>query len=171
MIELQVLQGAIHLKFTKSIKNYFSPATTTATMFGTPSSTPAFGTPSSTPPFGTPSSTPLFGTPSTPAFATGGFGSSLFSTPLASQTQQQQQTSLFQQPSTTGFGFQQQQNPFATPLQATPFPSPPPPPPQLSTQMALVAPLPFSLADRDIQVCFPHFLGLNPDEDHFLFNM
>ncbi|KAG6764630.1 hypothetical protein POTOM_032109 [Populus tomentosa] len=122
-------------------------------MFGTPSSTPAFGTPSSTPPFGTPSSTPLFGTPSTPAFATGGFGSSLFSTPLASQTQQQQQqTLLFQQPSTTGFGFQQQQqqNPFAMPLQTTPFPSPPPPP-QLSTQMALVAPLPFSLADRDIQ--------------------
>ncbi|KAL9401271.1 hypothetical protein Peur_005120 [Populus x canadensis] len=124
-------------------------------MFGTPSSTPAFGTPSSTPPFGTPSSTPLFGTPSTPAFANGGFGSSLFSTPFTSQTQQQQQqqTSLFQQPSTTGFGFQQQQQqtPFATPLQTTPFPSPPPPPPQLSTQMALVAPLPFSLADRDIQ--------------------
>ncbi|XP_011013477.1 PREDICTED: nuclear pore complex protein NUP54-like isoform X2 [Populus euphratica] len=121
-------------------------------MFGTPSSTPAFGTPSSTPPSGTPSSTPLFGTPSTPAFAAGGFGSSLFSTPLASQTQQQQQTSLFQQPSTTGFGFQQQQkqNPFATPLQTTPFPSPPPPP-HLSTQMAFVAPLLFSLADRDIQ--------------------
>ncbi|KAI5580510.1 hypothetical protein BDE02_08G159300 [Populus trichocarpa] len=124
-------------------------------MFGTPSSTPAFGTPSSTPPFGIPSSTPLFGTPSTPAFANGGFGSSLFSTPFTSQTQQQQQqqqqTSLFQQPSTTGFGFQQQQQqtPFATPLQTTPFPSPPPP--QLSTQMALVAPLPFSLADRDIQ--------------------
>ncbi|KAJ6988774.1 nuclear pore complex protein NUP54-like isoform X1 [Populus alba x Populus x berolinensis] len=153
MIELQVLEGAIHLKFTKSIKNYFSPTTTTVTMFGAPSSTPAFGTPSSTPPFGTPSSTPLFGTPSTPAFATGGFGSSLFSTPLASQTQQQQQqqqqqSSLFQQPSTTGFGFQQ--NPFATPLQTTPFPSPLPPL-QLSTQMALVAPLPFSLADRDIQ--------------------
>jgi nuclear pore complex protein Nup54 len=145
-------------------------------MFGTPSSTPAFGTPSSTPPFGIPSSTPLFGTPSTPAFANGGFGSSLFSTPFTSQTQQQQQqqqqqTSLFQQPSTTGFGFQQQQQqtPFATPLQTTPFPSPPPP--QLSTQMALVAPLPFSLADRDIQVCFPHFLGLNPNQDHFLFNM
>ncbi|KAH8500119.1 hypothetical protein H0E87_015382 [Populus deltoides] len=122
-------------------------------MFGTPSSTPAFGTPSSTPQFGTPSSTPLFGTPSTPAFANVGFGSSLFSTPFTSQTQQQQQqqTSLFQQPSTTGFGFQQQQQqtPFATPLQTTPFP--PPPPPQLSTQMALVAPLPFSLADRDIQ--------------------
>jgi nuclear pore complex protein Nup54 len=141
-------------------------------MFGTPSSTPAFGTPSSTPQFGTPSSTPLFGTPSTPAFANVGFGSSLFSTPFTSQTQQQQQqqqTSLFQQPSTTGFGFQQQQTPFATPLQTTPFP--PPPPPQLSTQMALVAPLPFSLADRDIQVCFPRFLGLNPNQDYFLFNM
>ncbi|XP_038692354.1 nuclear pore complex protein NUP54-like [Tripterygium wilfordii] len=107
--------------------------------FGTPSSTPAFGTPSSTPGFGTPSSTPGFGTPSTPAFATG-FGSSLFSTPFASQTPQQQ-TSLFQQPS-TGFGFQ---TPIAAP-QTTPFPNA-----QLTTQMAPVAPLPFSLADRDIQ--------------------
>ncbi|XP_011041512.1 PREDICTED: nuclear pore complex protein NUP54 [Populus euphratica] len=121
-------------------------------LFGTPSSTPAFGTPSSTPAFGTPSSTPAFGTPSTPAFASGGFGSSLFSTPFTSQTQQQQQqqqqTPFFQQPSATGFGFQQQQQqtPFATPLQMTPFPTP-----QLTTQMAPVAPLPFSLADRDIQ--------------------
>ncbi|KAG6757254.1 hypothetical protein POTOM_037561 [Populus tomentosa] len=127
-----------------------TPSSTPA--FGTPSSTPAFGTPSSTPLFGTPSSTPAFGTPSTPAFASGGFGSSLFSTPFTSQTQQQQQqqqqTPFFQQPSASGFGFQQQQQqtPFATPLQMTPFPTP-----QLTTQMAPVAPLPFSLADRDIQ--------------------
>ncbi|XP_061973779.1 nuclear pore complex protein NUP54 [Populus nigra] len=128
-----------------------TPSSTPA--FGTPSSTPLFGTPSSTPAFGTPSSTPAFGTPSTPAFASGGFGSSLFSTPFTSQTQQQQQqqqqqTPFFQQPSATGFGFQQQQQqtPFATPLQMTPFPTP-----QLTTQMAPVAPLPFSLADRDIQ--------------------
>ncbi|KAF9673664.1 hypothetical protein SADUNF_Sadunf10G0047600 [Salix dunnii] len=127
-----------------------TPSSTPA--FGTPSSTPLFGTPSSTPAFGTPSSTPAFGTPSTPAFAAGGFGSSLFSTPFTSQTQQQQQqqqqTPFFQQPSGTGFGFQQQQQqtPFATPLQITPYPTP-----QLTTQMAPVAPLPFSLADRDIQ--------------------
>ncbi|MBA0798651.1 hypothetical protein Gohar_009221 [Gossypium harknessii] len=119
-----------------------TPSSTPA--FGTPSSTPAFGTPSSTPAFGTPSSTPAFGTPSTPSFATGFGGSSLFSTPFSSQTQQQQ-TSLFQQPQpsiaapSSGFGFQ-------TSLSATPFPNA-----QLTTQMAPVAPLPFSLADRDIQ--------------------
>ncbi|OMO60470.1 Nucleoporin Nup54/Nup57/Nup44 [Corchorus capsularis] len=120
-----------------------TPSSTPA--FGTPSSTPAFGTPSSTPAFGTPSSTPAFGTPSTSSFATGFGGSSLFSSPFSSQTQQQQQpqqTPLFQQqpaaqPS-SGFGFQ-------TPL-STPFPNA-----QLTTQMAPVAPLPFSLADRDIQ--------------------
>ncbi|MED6199885.1 Nuclear pore complex protein Nup54 [Stylosanthes scabra] len=129
-----------------------APSSTPA--FGTPSSTPAFGTPSSTPAFGTPSSTPAFGTPSTPSFATG-FGSSLFSTPFSSQPQQQQQQqqqhqtpSLFQQPASTGFGFQssfgapQPQ----TPAQPTPFPNA-----QLTTQMANVAPVPFSLADRDIQ--------------------
>ncbi|KAH1098118.1 hypothetical protein J1N35_015039 [Gossypium stocksii] len=119
-----------------------TPSSTPA--FGTPSSTPAFGAPSSTPAFGTPSSTPAFGTPSTPSFATGFGGSSLFSTPFSSQTQQQQ-TSLFQQPQpsiaapSSGFGFQ-------TSLSATPFPNA-----QLTTQMAPVAPLPFSLADRDIQ--------------------
>ncbi|MBA0556496.1 hypothetical protein Golob_026592, partial [Gossypium lobatum] len=119
-----------------------TPSSTPA--FGTPSSTPAFGAPSSTPAFGTPSSTPAFGTPSTPSFATGFGGSSLFSTPFSSQTQQQQ-TSLFQQPQpsiaapSSGFGFQ-------TSLSATPFPHA-----QLTTQMAPVAPLPFSLADRDIQ--------------------
>ncbi|XP_008222132.1 PREDICTED: nuclear pore complex protein NUP54 [Prunus mume] len=125
-------------------------------VFGTPSSTPAFGTPSSTPAFGTPSSTPSFFTPSTPAFgtpssssfSTGGFGGSYFATPFSSQTQQQQQqqqqTPSFQQPqSAGGFGFQ---SPFTTPQQPTPFPNS-----QLTTQMAPVAPLPFSLADRDIQ--------------------
>ncbi|KAH7519021.1 hypothetical protein JRO89_XSUnG0152000 [Xanthoceras sorbifolium] len=124
--------------------------------FGTPSSTPAFGTPSATPAFGTPSSTPAFGAPSsTPAFgtpSTSSFGSSLFSTPFSSQPQQQQQqqqqTPGFQQPATpfTGFGFQ---TPSATPQpqqQPSPFPNA-----QLTTQMAPVAPLPFSLADRDIQ--------------------
>ncbi|KAM1171037.1 hypothetical protein FF1_021459 [Malus domestica] len=130
-----------------------TPSSTPA--FGTPSSTPAFGTPSSTPAFGTPSSTPSFFTPSTPAFGTpstsafsaGGFGGSLFSTPFSSQTQQQQQqqqTPSFQQPqSAGGFGFQA---PFSTPQQPTPFPNS-----QLTTQMAPVAPLAFSLADRDIQ--------------------
>ncbi|KAJ4879814.1 Nuclear pore complex protein NUP54 [Raphanus sativus] len=127
--------------------------------FGTPSSTPMFGsssspafgtpppsmfgTPSSTPAFGTPSSTPAFGTPSTSSFASGGFGTSLFSTPFSSQQQQQQQqqqTSPFQQQpaASSGFGFQ---SPFNT-MQQTP---------QLTTQMAPVAPIPFSLADRDIQ--------------------
>ncbi|CAL5203697.1 unnamed protein product [Lathyrus oleraceus] len=121
--------------------------------FGTPSTTPAFGTPNfgtpsstpgfSTPGFGTPSSTPAFGASSTPAFG----GSSLFSSPFSSQQQQQpqqqqQQTSLFQQSPSTGFGFQ---NSLQAP-QATPFPNS-----QLTTQMANVAPVPFSLADRDIQ--------------------
>ncbi|XP_054786040.1 nuclear pore complex protein NUP54 [Prosopis cineraria] len=122
-------------------------APSSAPAFGTPSSTPAFGTASSTPAFGapafgTPSSTPAFGTPSTPAFAAG-FGTSLFSTPFSSQQQQQQQqTPLFQQPSSTGFGFQSS---FAAP-QPAPFQNA-----QLTTQMANVAPVPFSLADRDIQ--------------------
>ncbi|XP_038704646.1 nuclear pore complex protein NUP54-like [Tripterygium wilfordii] len=67
----------------------------------------------------------------------------LLCTLFASQTpQQQQQTPLFQQLA-TGFGFQ---TPFATP-QATPYPNA-----QLTTQMAPVAPLPYSLADRDIQL-------------------
>ncbi|CAK9137337.1 unnamed protein product [Ilex paraguariensis] len=130
--------------------------------FGTPSSTPVFGTPSSTPAFGTPSSIPAFGTPSTPSFATG-FGTSLFSTPFSQQSQpqpqqqqQQQQTSLFQpQQSSGGFGFS---TPFgAAQAQSTPFGQSTLTPglqfgnAQLTTQMAPVAPLPFSLADRDIQ--------------------
>ncbi|KAH9708277.1 nuclear pore complex protein NUP54 [Citrus sinensis] len=111
-------------------------------MFGAQASAPAFGTPSSTPAFGTPSSTPAFGTPSTSSF-----GSSLFSTPFSSQPQQQQQQQQmtpFQQPATgfTGFGFQA---PSAAP-QLSPFPNA-----QLTTQMAPVAPLQFSLAERDIQ--------------------
>ncbi|KAK0575024.1 hypothetical protein LWI29_032743 [Acer saccharum] len=129
-----------------------TPSSTPA--FGTPSSTPAFGTPSSTPAFGTPSSTPSFGGPSsTPAFgtpSTSSFGTSLFSTPFSSQPQQQQQqqqqTPGFQQPATpfSAFGFQ---TPSASPQpQPSPFPNA-----QLTTQMAPVAPLPFSLADRDIQ--------------------
>ncbi|PSS26954.1 Nuclear pore complex protein [Actinidia chinensis var. chinensis] len=118
-------------------------------MFGAQASSPAFGTPSSTPAFGT----PAFGTPSTPSF-----GTSLFSTPFSQQQppqqQQQQQTSLFQPPQSYGaFGFS---TPFAAaqPSQPTPFGQTPSLPfgnAQLTTQMAPVAPLPFSLADRDIQ--------------------
>ncbi|XP_052203765.1 nuclear pore complex protein NUP54 [Diospyros lotus] len=129
-----------------------TPSVTPA--FGTPSSTPAFGASSSMPAFGTPSSTPAFGTPSTPAFATG-FGTSLFSTPFSQQQQQQQpQTSLFQphhqqqqQQTPSLFGFS---TPFSAPAPstATPFANAQT---QLTTQMAPVAPLPFSLADRDIQ--------------------
>ncbi|XP_022874718.1 nuclear pore complex protein NUP54-like [Olea europaea var. sylvestris] len=133
-----------------------TPSSTPA--FGTPSSTPGFGTPSSTPAFGTPSSTPAFGTPSTPSFGSG-FGTSLFSTPFSQQAQpqQQQQTpSLFQTPQpqpSSHFGFS---TPFGAAAQAqpTPFNAPSSLPfanSQLTTQMAPVAPLPFSLADRDIQ--------------------
>ncbi|KAJ8539908.1 hypothetical protein K7X08_026297 [Anisodus acutangulus] len=112
-------------------------------MFGAQASSSPFGTPSSTPAFGTPSSTPAFGT---------GFGSTLFSTPFSQPQQQQQHTSLFQTPQSSGgpFSFstltqQPQSTPFGQP-NAFPFPNP-----QLTTQMAPVAPLPFSLADRDIQ--------------------
>ncbi|KAM7269241.1 hypothetical protein ACFE04_024738 [Oxalis oulophora] len=127
-------------------------------MFGAQSASPSpFGTPanSTTPSgglFGTPSSTPSFATPSTtPAFGGGasntGFGSSLFSTPFSAQQQQQQQqqqSPMFQQPSSAGggaaFGFQ-------TPAQTTaPFNNA-----QFTTQMAPVAPISFSFADRDIQ--------------------
>ncbi|KAL2253744.1 nuclear pore complex protein NUP54 [Sesamum indicum] len=115
-----------------------------------------FGAQPSSAAFATPSSTPAFGTPSTPAF-----GSSLFSTPFSqlSQPQQQQQTpSLFQTPQPqqqqSPFGFttpfnaasQAQPTPFNNALPATNFVNS-----QLTTQMAPVAPLPFSLADRDIQ--------------------
>ncbi|CDP19899.1 unnamed protein product [Coffea canephora] len=128
-----------------------TPSSTPA--FGTPSSTPAFGTPSSTPAFATPSSSPAFGTPSTPSFGTG-FGTSLFSTPFSQQ--QSQQSSFFQTPqSSSPFGLS---TPFAaTQVQSSPFGQPAVTPAlpfgnvQLTTQMAPVAPLPFSLADRDIQ--------------------
>ncbi|XP_071929583.1 nuclear pore complex protein NUP54-like isoform X2 [Coffea arabica] len=128
-----------------------TPSSTPA--FGTPSSTPAFGTPSSTPAFATPSSSPAFGTPSTPSFGTG-FGTSLFSTPFSQQ--QSQQNSFFQTPqSSSPFGLS---TPFAaTQVQSSPFGQPAVTPAlpfgnvQLTTQMAPVAPLPFSLADRDIQ--------------------
>ncbi|KAL9678024.1 hypothetical protein QQ045_015862 [Rhodiola kirilowii] len=135
---------------TPASSPFGTPSTTPA--FGTPSSTPAFGTPSSTPAFGGASSTPTFGTPSSSMFGTG-FGSSLFSTPQQQQ-QQQQQTPLFNsQPNANPFSFQ---TPSATPIQqqqTTPFGQNQMsfPGAQLTTQMAPVAPLPFSLADRDIQ--------------------
>ncbi|KAG6384615.1 hypothetical protein SASPL_155562 [Salvia splendens] len=133
-----------------------------------------FGAQSSTPAFATPSSTPAFSTPSTPAF-----GSSLFSTPFSQQSQPQQTPSLFQTPQQQTPSLfqtpqqqtpslfqtpqpQQQQSPFGltTPFntaqqqQSTPFSNTPQTNfmnQQLTTQMAPVAPLPFSLADRDIQ--------------------
>ncbi|XP_021744835.1 nuclear pore complex protein NUP54-like isoform X2 [Chenopodium quinoa] len=134
-----------------------TPSSTPA--FGAPSSTPAFGTPSSTPAFGTPSSTPAFGaTPSTPGFGTPSspfLGSSLFNTPspFGQNTQQQQQTTPFSQQN-TGFGFNS--TPFQTPQQQQQQPQQTTPftlsgAQQLTTQMAPVAPLPFSLAERDIQ--------------------
>lgn len=97
-------------------------------MFGAQASSSAFGTPSSTPLFGTPASTPAaFGTPSsTPAFGTPSTPS--FASGFGG--------SLFSTP----FGAAPQQS------QLTPFGNA-----QLTTQMAPVAPLPFSLADRDIQ--------------------
>ncbi|GAB2280620.1 Nuclear pore complex protein Nup54 [Dionaea muscipula] len=129
---------------TPSTPTFGTPSTP---LFRTPAATPAFGatpsafgTPSSTPSFGTPSSASAFGTPSASAFT--GFGS--FSTPFSQTQPQQQRTSLFQQPSTGGFGFQ---TTFGTPQQpqATPFNV------QLTTQMAPVAPVPVSLGERDIQ--------------------
>ncbi|PIA51189.1 hypothetical protein AQUCO_01100193v1 [Aquilegia coerulea] len=98
-------------------------------------------------------SSPGFGTPSTPSFSPA-FGTSLFSSPFSAQQpqQQQQQSPFFQQPqqqqNSTGFGFH---TPFSgTPQSTTTFPQSFPNS-QLTTQMAPVAPLPFSLADRDIQ--------------------
>ncbi|KAF5187262.1 Nuclear pore complex protein nup54 [Thalictrum thalictroides] len=90
---------------------------------------------------------PGFGTPSTPSFSPAFGGGSLFSTPFSSQQQQQQQSPFFQQQNSTGFGFQ---TPFSGIPQSTTFPQSLPNS-QLTTQMAPVAPLPFSLADRDIQ--------------------
>ncbi|XP_077210019.1 nuclear pore complex protein [Tasmannia lanceolata] len=95
--------------------------------------------------FGTPTSSPGFGTPSTPSFAPA-FGSSFFSSPQnATPSPFSQQTLQTQSPfSSPSFSFQ---TPQAAP-QSSPFGAPIA---QLTTQMAPVAPLPFSLADRDIQ--------------------
>ncbi|XP_009769399.1 nuclear pore complex protein NUP54 [Nicotiana tabacum] len=116
-------------------------------MFGGQTSSSVFGTPSSSPAlFGTPSnSTPAFGTPSTSSFGTG-FGSSLFSTPF-SQQPQQQQTSLFQTPQSSASPFSFSTPPVGSFGQQPNFANNA----QLTTQMAPVAPLPFSLADRDLQ--------------------
>ncbi|XP_057776939.1 nuclear pore complex protein NUP54 [Salvia miltiorrhiza] len=144
-------------------------------MFGAQSSSPAFATPSSTPAFGTPS-TPAFGSSlfSTPfsqqsqpqqqqqtpsLFQTPQQQQQQQQTPSLFQTPQQQTPSLFQTPQPQQ---QQQQSPFGftTPFnnaqqqQATLFNNASPTNfmnQQLTTQMAPVAPLPFSLADRDIQ--------------------
>nr|XP_010929771.1 nuclear pore complex protein NUP54 [Elaeis guineensis] len=127
-----------------SSRAFGTPSSTPA--FGTPSSTPAFGTPPSTPAFGTPSSTPAFGTPSAPSFATpSAFGSS--PSPFFSQPQQQQpqpspfsvfpQSQQQQQQPASSFGFQPSASPFGNA--------------QITTQMAPVAPLTLSLADRDLQ--------------------
>ncbi|KAI4385296.1 hypothetical protein MLD38_003340 [Melastoma candidum] len=91
-----------------------------------------------------------FGTPSTPAFT----GSSLFTTPFSAQSQSQQSPFFSQQlqtpPQLQLPGLQttppQQQQPSFGAASLTPFTGG-----QLTTQMAPVAPLPFSLADRDIQ--------------------
>ncbi|XP_073013851.1 nuclear pore complex protein NUP54 [Typha latifolia] len=97
--------------------------------FGTPSLNPPFGTPSPAPAFGTPSSAPAFGTPPTPSFSIpSAFPSSSSPSPFFSQQPQQPSPSL---------GFQPSPSPFANA--------------QITTQMAPVAPLPLSLADRDIQ--------------------
>ncbi|XP_050205268.1 nuclear pore complex protein NUP54 [Mercurialis annua] len=137
----------------------FGTPSSTPSLFSTPSSTPSFGNTSAPSLFGTPSSTPAFGTPSTPSFSTGGGFGSLFSTPL---TQQPQQT-----PSATGFGFQ---TPASNNQMMTPFPNA-----QLTTQMAPVAPLPFSLADRDIQAIVDAYKEVpgNPKYafKHLLFNV
>lgn len=109
--------------------------------------------------FGNPASSPGFGTPSTPSF-TPAFGSSpFFSTPantvspFSQQPQPQQQTPSpfsFQTPTPSS-------SHFGAPAAPSPFMNP-----QLTTQMAPVAPLPFSLADRDIQV---YYYSQNPSRD------
>ncbi|KZV31109.1 hypothetical protein F511_14990 [Dorcoceras hygrometricum] len=122
----------------------------------------------------------MFGTQSsssaTAAFGTPGFGTSLFSTPFSQQShpQHQQTPSIFQTPqlhqqlqtpsifltpqqqqtSSTPFGLK---TPFNTAAQSQITPNNASPAfqfsnSQLTTQMAPVAPIPFSLPDRDIQV-------------------
>ncbi|XP_042456587.1 nuclear pore complex protein NUP54-like isoform X3 [Zingiber officinale] len=99
-------------------------APSSAPVFGTASSTPSFITPTSSLPFGTPPSTPAFGTPSSmPAF--GAPLSAPAPSPLFPQQSQQQHFTI--QPASLPFGN-----------------------PQITTQMAPVAPVRLSLADRDI---------------------
>ncbi|KAG6429359.1 hypothetical protein SASPL_107408 [Salvia splendens] len=142
-------------------------------MFGAQSSSSAFATPSSTPAFGTPS-TPAFGSSlfSTPFSQQSQPQQqqtpSLFQTPQQQQqtqslfqTPQQQTPSLFQTPQpqqqqspfgfTTPFNSAQQQQQQQQPTLFNNAPSTNFMNQQLTTQMAPVAPLPFSLADRDIQ--------------------
>ncbi|KAJ3701561.1 hypothetical protein LUZ61_005266 [Rhynchospora tenuis] len=163
-----------------------APSSTPA--FGAPSSTPAFGAPSSTPAFGAPSSTPAFGAPSsTPAFgattfgapsSTPAFGNSLFGTPSS--------TPAFGTPSTPAFGTFSSTPAFGTP--STPAfgaPSASPLFPQqqqqqqlspsplllggpITTQMAPVAPLPYSLPDRDIQAIVDAYRE-EPDNPKYAF--
>ncbi|XP_042461752.1 nuclear pore complex protein NUP54-like [Zingiber officinale] len=99
-------------------------APSSAMAFGAPSSAPSFITPTTSLPFGTPPSTPAFGTPSSmPAF--GAPLSAPAPSPLFPQQSQQQHFTI--QPASLPFGN-----------------------PQITTQMAPVAPVRLSLADRDI---------------------
>ncbi|KAJ3671891.1 hypothetical protein LUZ60_007970 [Juncus effusus] len=145
---------------TPSTPGFGTPSSQSA--FGTPS-TPAFGTPSSASAFGTPSSTPAFGTPSiTPAFGGGSFGtpsstpafgSSIFNTPSSAPAFGTPSTPLL-------FPQQQQQQQLA--------PSPFLLNGQITTQMAPVAPLPFSLPDRDIQAIVDGYRE-EPDNPKYAF--
>ncbi|KAL2903645.1 Nuclear pore complex protein NUP54, partial [Bienertia sinuspersici] len=159
-------QNQLHQSLSNNRAKMFGASSSSSSPFATPSSTPSlFATPSSTPATGFGASTPGFGTPSSP-FS----GSSLFTTPSpfsqnTQQQQQQQQTTPFSQQPSTGFGFNT--TPFSTPFQQPQQQQQQPQPQpqqqqqstpfnlsgvqQLTTQMAPVAPLPFSLAERDIQ--------------------
>ncbi|KAL9248519.1 Nuclear pore complex protein NUP54-like protein [Drosera capensis] len=133
-------------------------AASSTSLFGTPAtptfgSTSLFGTPaSSAPAFGATqasSTTPAFGATLSPSpFANPSFGFGSFNTtPFSQQQPQQQQTTSFLPSGGGGGGFGLG---FGTPQpqqqhQMTPFNV------QVTTQMAPVAPLPLSLAERDIQ--------------------
>ncbi|KAJ4752027.1 Nuclear pore complex protein Nup54 [Rhynchospora pubera] len=163
-----------------------TPSTTPA--FGAPSSTPAFGAPSATPAFGAPSSTPAFGAPSsTPAFgatnfgapsSTPAFGNTLFGTPSSTPACGTpstpafgtfSSTPAFGTPSTPAFGA-----PSASPLfpqqqqQQQLSPSPLLLGGPITTQMAPVAPLPYSLPDRDIQAIVDAYRE-EPDNPKYAF--